>query len=183
MSSRRVVNAKAAAAPLPLAVPAKHTAGLVTDVARFVQELGKSVDLGRIGNATKMLKAERFQLFSDVADDDVIGVIQSQSSSGRFYSCRLSKDGDFSCCTQNLLPCGGLRGALCKHILVLVIGLCQSRRLDVPLALAWAGASKAKKPVLDKDRASAIFLKHKGAEAGTVDWRPTETVPEDFYAL
>jgi hypothetical protein len=28
-----------------------------------------------------------------------------------------------------------------------------------------------------------IFIRRKGAEAGEVDWRPTETVPEDYYAL
>jgi hypothetical protein len=27
------------------------------------------------------------------------------------------------------------------------------------------------------------FLQYKGAEAGEVDWRPTETIPEDFYAV
>ena len=47
----------------------------------------------------------------------------------------------------------------------------------------WAAASKAHKPVLDKDATSETFLKYKGAEAGEIDWRPTETVPEDFYAM
>jgi hypothetical protein len=27
------------------------------------------------------------------------------------------------------------------------------------------------------------FLKYQGAQAGEIDWRPTETVPEDFYAM
>ena len=27
------------------------------------------------------------------------------------------------------------------------------------------------------------LLRFKGAEAGEVDWRPTETIPEDFYAM
>ena len=30
---------------------------------------------------------------------------------------------------------------------------------------------------------AATFLKYKGAEAGEIDWRPTESVPEDFYAV
>jgi hypothetical protein len=30
---------------------------------------------------------------------------------------------------------------------------------------------------------TATFLKFKGAEAGEVDWRPTETIPEDFYSM
>jgi hypothetical protein len=30
---------------------------------------------------------------------------------------------------------------------------------------------------------SATFIRYKGAEAGEVDWRPTETIPEDYYAF
>jgi hypothetical protein len=39
------------------------------------------------------------------------------------------------------------------------------------------------KPAIDEEANSAIFLRYKGAEAGEVDWRPTETIPEDFYAM
>jgi hypothetical protein len=35
----------------------------------------------------------------------------------------------------------------------------------------------------DSDKLSATFIKYKGAQAGELDWRPTETIPEDFYAL
>ena len=37
--------------------------------------------------------------------------------------------------------------------------------------------------MLDKDSMSATFIKYKGAEAGEVDWRPTETIPEDYFAI
>ena len=47
----------------------------------------------------------------------------------------------------------------------------------------WVAASKLQKPQLDKDQMSEVFLKYKGAEAGEIDWRPTETVPEDYYAF
>ena len=43
--------------------------------------------------------------------------------------------------------------------------------------------SKAHKPNLDKDVMSEAILRYKGAEAGEIDWRPTETVPEDYYAF
>jgi hypothetical protein len=36
---------------------------------------------------------------------------------------------------------------------------------------------------MDRDNLATIFLKYKSAEAGEVDWRPTETIPEDFYAM
>ena len=28
-----------------------------------------------------------------------------------------------------------------------------------------------------------VFLRYKAAEAGEIDWRPTETIPEDFYTF
>jgi hypothetical protein len=28
-----------------------------------------------------------------------------------------------------------------------------------------------------------VFLKYKSAELGEIDWRPTVTVPEDYYTL
>jgi hypothetical protein len=30
---------------------------------------------------------------------------------------------------------------------------------------------------------TATFPRYKGAEAGAVDWWPTETIPEDFYLM
>jgi hypothetical protein len=153
------------------------------DLPGFIRKLTSSTDAARMSKVTKMLRAERFQLFSAITDDHVTGVVKSQTDAGLVYACRLGTSGDFFCCTQNLNHCGGLRGALCKHILVLAIGLAQSGELDPALAHAWASASRKKKPVLDKDAATATFVRYKGAEAGEVDWRPTETIPEDYYAL
>src|SRR3569832_1332748 len=111
------------------------------------------------------------------------GVVKSQTDADLVYACQLTKSGEFFCCTQNLNHCGGLRGALCKHLLVLAVGLTQSGQLDPSLAHAWATASRKKKPALDKDTATATFVRYKGAEAFYFDWRPTETIPEDYYAL
>ena len=74
-----------------------------------------------------------------------------------------------------------MAGTLCKHILVLVLGLAQSKELHTDYVCQWILASKDKKPAIDKDKMSSAFLRYKGAEAGEVDWRPTETVPEDYY--
>jgi hypothetical protein len=76
-----------------------------------------------------------------------------------------------------------LRGALCKHILVLIVGLTKAGQLDPATVNAWVDASKIQSPALDKDLMSETFLRFKGAEAGEIDWRPTETIPEDFYAM
>ena len=36
---------------------------------------------------------------------------------------------------------------------------------------------------LDTEKLSQTFIKYKGAQSGTLDWRPVETLPEDYYAL
>jgi hypothetical protein len=149
----------------------------------FMRTLEANTDPGRLANALKMLKAERFQLFSMVEAASLIGVVKSQSSASRVYSCRLTADGDFACCTQNLRHCGGLRGHLCKHILVMVVGLTRSGQVDLGVVERWVNASRSRRPILDADVMSATFLRYKGAEAGEIDWRPTETIPEDYYAL
>ncbi|MGE0870678.1 MAG: hypothetical protein AB7P03_19085 [Kofleriaceae bacterium] len=153
------------------------------DLPGFIKTLTAATDASRMSKVTKMLRAERFQLFSSVTDEHVTGVVKSQTDPDLVYACRLGKNGEFFCCTQNLNHCGGLRGALCKHILVLAIGLAQSGELDPTIANTWAKASKKNKPDLDKEAATETFVRYKGAEAGEVDWRPTETIPEDYYAL
>jgi hypothetical protein len=153
------------------------------DLPGFIKTLTASTDPSRMTKVTKMLRAERFQLFSAVTEEHVTGVVKSQTDADLVYACRLGKNGQFFCCTQNLNHCGGLRGALCKHILVLAIGLAQSGELDPALANEWAKRSRTRKPELDRDDATATFVRYKGAEAGEIDWRPTETIPEDYYAL
>lgn len=153
------------------------------DFEAFFERLKQGIDNDRIKKSVSMLKKEKFQLFSEVTDNSVTGVVKSQTDPDLVYSCQLTSDGHFSCCTQNLFACGGLRGALCKHILLLVLGLTKAGELDPNKADVWARASALQQPKLDKDAMSQTFLRFKGAEAGEIDWRPTETTPEDFYAF
>lgn len=187
MATRRVVNQKVTAPATPpasaAAVENAATVAASGDVAGLVKLLTDVIDASRMQKAASMLKANRFQLFSDVSDAEFVGVVKSQTDHSLFYACRLGADGSYSCCTQNLNVCGGLRGALCKHLMVMIVGLAKAKKLDVTKATAWVQASKSKKPALDKDKMGETFVRYKGAEAGTVDWRPTETIPEDFYAF
>ena len=153
------------------------------DFETFMKRLTEITDTSRLRKSLKMLKANSFELFSEVEKDQVAGVVKSQSDAKLVYSCTLQQSGEFSCCTQNLNPCGGLRGSLCKHILVLLVGLAKSGELDPTNVDKWINASKLKNPELDKDRMGEVLLKYKGVEAGEIDWRPTETVPEDFMAF
>src|SRR5262249_18186407 len=125
----------------------------------------------------------RFQLFSEADNDTIVGIVKSQTDPDLFYACSLNSDGVFSCCTQNLKPCGGMRGSLCKHLLVLMIGLTKSDQLTPVQSAQWCMASCAQSPKLNKDKMADLFLKYKGAQAGEIDWRPTETIPEDYYAF
>lgn len=163
-----------------------RTTVVLTNLKPVVQvliHLRRLVDNNRIDKALAMLQSEKFALYCDANDYCVTGIVKSQSIASLVYSCRLTSGGDFACCTQNLNACGGLRGSLCKHLLVLLIGLTQLGRID-PVALGqWLAASRDKKPKLNKDAMSEIFLRYKGAESGELDWRPMETIPEDFYAL
>jgi len=56
------------------------------DVVAFMKRLERKVEGGRLTNALQMLKAERFQLFSQVEEQALAGVIRSQSSPERVYS-------------------------------------------------------------------------------------------------
>ena len=154
-----------------------------TDVAGFLDRLKKVTDESKLDKAMKMLKADRFRLFAKVEPDGLVGVVKSQSDPSLVYSCRLGSDGKYACCTQNLNICGGLRGSPCKHLLVLILGLTQAGDLDPATAHDWTQAGRGRKPELDKDAMTETLLQFKGAEAGEVDWRPTETIPEDFYAM
>lgn len=152
------------------------------DFDEFIKQINKRFDEARIKKALDMLKKEEFQLFTDVDTNRVGGIVKSQTDKELVYSCRLASDGNFSCCTQNLKPCGGLKGSLCKHLLVLVIGLVKTGKLDPTSGVKWVLYSTLEKPNVDKDLSSELFLKYKGAEKGEIDWRPTHTVPEDYYA-
>ncbi|HWE38390.1 MAG TPA: hypothetical protein VG406_17595 [Isosphaeraceae bacterium] len=151
--------------------------------AFFEQDLPRVADPSKLSKALAMLRAERFQLFAEVRPGRVVGVVRSQSSSKRVYACRMSEDGRYACCTQNLITCVVSRDSPCKHLLVLVLGLVNAGQLAPEAAVDWLERSRGQDARPDKDEMAAIFLRYKGAEAGEVDWRPTETIPEDFYAM
>lgn len=153
------------------------------DFSGFMELLNRSYDQSRISKSVSMLKKESFQLFAEQNTSGTVGIIKSQTDPDLFYACQLGETGNFACCTQNLNPCGGLRGALCKHILVLVIGLAKAGKIDTSEAAKQILASASQKPELNKDLMTELFLRYKGVAAGEIDWRPTETIPEDYFAF
>ena len=166
------------AAPAPAPAPAKPV-----DFGEFMTRLRQVTDPAKLSKATAMLKAEKFKLYAKVHDDHLVGVVKSQTNPDLVYACKLASNGSYSCGTQNVRACGGLQGSPCKHLLVLIVGLSRTDDLDPTKAHDWTQATRGKLPEFDKDSLTQTFLTYKGAEAGEVDWRPTETIPEDFYAV
>lgn len=58
--------------------------------------------------------------FVELLDGKVHGCVSSGSDVERVYVAFVDKDGGFNCSTNNNRPCGGLRGAPCKHLHELV---------------------------------------------------------------
>jgi uncharacterized protein YjbI with pentapeptide repeats len=154
----------------------------VSNYDGFVEQIEKHFDEERVSKALAMLKKERFQIYSHISQEKVVGIVSSQTDSELFYACLLTAEGNFSCCTQNLKPCGGLKGSLCKHLLVLTIGLTRTSALTPNFSASCVLKSKFHQPKVDKDQMTAIFQQLKEAMAGEIDWRPTETIPEDYYS-
>ena len=156
----------------------------MSDVASFLKALELRIEKPKIDKATKMLKSSGFKLFNDITEQDVSGVVKSQTDPDLVYACRVSaRRSIFLLHSESERVCGGLRGSICKHLLVLIIGLVQAGELDPTTIDAWTLATHSVKPENDKENLATIFFKYQGAEAGEVDWRTTETIPEDFYAM
>jgi hypothetical protein len=159
------------------------TNGRVTDFTTLCTFLPLRTDIVKFKKATSLLKRSGFQLYHVLSSFQLAGIVKSQSDPALVYACHLNERGEYCCCTQNIKICGGLKGSLCKHLLVLILGLVQLGILDPVVADRWVIRSRHVKSKLNKELMSEIFLKYKGAEAGEVDWRPTETLPEDYYAV
>jgi len=133
--------------------------------------------------AQSLLRLERPQLFAEVEDGHLAGVVRSRFERTRLNTCRLTAEGCFSCGSVRLRSCGGQHGAVCGHLLALVLGLVRAGRFDASRALLWLRRARRRAAVADRPALVATLLSYKAAEAGAIDWRPTETVPEDYYAL
>jgi hypothetical protein len=153
------------------------------DFATFVSRLYGTVDQGKLGRALKMLKAESFRLYTRLGPDRLVGVVRSQTGAGTVYASWLTPEGRYGCSTPELTDCMGLQGSPCKHLLVLLVGLTRVGQMEPAAADTWIRATAGKGPRTDTELAAETFLQYKGAQAGEIDWRPTETIPEDFYTL
>ncbi len=164
----------------------KGKKAVAIDLGGLVARLRSTIDPKRMNRTFDMLKRGRNQLYAEVEPTFVRGVVRSQTEENLVYGCVLIDDGTYACCTPDFAPCLGLRGEPCKHILVLLIGLARAGLLDPAAVDPWIVAAKGKNDRRNATTRSHLidtFLRYKGSQAGEVDWRPTETIPEDFYVL
>jgi hypothetical protein len=145
--------------------------------------LDRHLERDRMERALEMLRAETHQLYSQVDRRSVSGVIRSQSAESKLYLCRLDESGEYCCCDNDFEPCMGTQGRLCKHIILLVVGLVQSGALPFTSAYRWVHAARAHAPGLDMRVVEHALGLYRLAQQGQVDWRPVETIPEDYYAI
>lgn len=160
----------------------KPAADASFDLGDFLARLKVTVGTSSYDKGKKLLARSRFKLFHQVDDEQMVAIVKSESDASLLYACILGAKG-YSCCTHNLNRCGGLGVGPCKHMMVMILGLAQAGAVDPQKVDAWVQASKKTAARFDKDASAEVFLRYKGAEAGEIDWRPTETVPEDFYAF
>jgi hypothetical protein len=164
----------------------KGKKAVAADINGLMARLHKIIDPGRMKRTLDMLKKESHQLYSEIEPTMIRGIVRSQKDANLVYSCVLTEDGIYSCSTPDVKPCMGLSNEPCKHIMVLVIGLARAGLFDPAIADRWMLAAKKMNPRWNKTVKNYIsdsLLKYKGVQAGEIDWRPTETIPEDFYAM
>jgi len=152
------------------------------DFLTLVLRLRNVINANKITRAIEMLQEESYNLYTDVTDNEIAGVVQSQTGYG-YYAPWINKKGEYSCHDEGVASCMGLQGDICKHVLVLLFGLVQKGEIDPETVLQWASTARPKSPSQDEDKSALMLLRYKGVETGELDWRPTETMPEDFYNL
>lgn len=157
------------------------------EIKKFVDKLNKTIRdpkvPPRISKAISMFKKQKNLLYLDKDGVELKAVIKSQTNDTLDYAISIKNDGKFFCGTQNLRPCGGLRGKICKHIILGLIAAVKSGEANIDGMIDWVQNTKNFKPFLEKDEATEIFVKYKCALDGEIEWRPVELLPEDFIAF
>lgn len=118
---------------------------LDTNLLNFIKSLEHSLNsmvYGKVDKAISMFKRERNLLYITRESDAISAVIKSQSHPYELeYAIKLNSDGSFFCGTQNLRPCGGLRGQICKHIILALIAVIKSKEATPNELIEWVKKS------------------------------------------
>lgn len=158
----------------------EHHATDKLDFPALVLLLGKVTDPKKVDRAIKMLQEESFELYSNTSDEKIGGVVKSQTGYG-FYAPWINHKGQYNCFDEDLESCMGMGDSICKHSLLLLLGLAKKGELELQQVFRWVAKAELKKSSNNEDASAEMLLRYKGVQMGEVDWRPTEITPEDFY--
>ncbi len=137
---------------------------------------------GKLQRALQMFQKSKNILYIRPEADGIIGIIKSQTKEDLDYTISINSTSYF-CGTQNIHICGGLRGQICKHILLALIASVKSGVMDQKKALNLINSVAKSPPIYDKMKAKLIFEEFKLFKKGELEWRPVEIFPEDLMAF
>ena len=138
------------------------------NISQFVKKLNASIADDkippRIDKAIRMYKKEVNLLYIEKDNEGLKAVVKSQTHPEKLeYAVNLTAKGNFFCGTQNLYPCGGLRGKICKHIILALFAAIKSNQASGEELISWVEKTNNRKPYFDKPQATRIFLKYQNA--------------------
>jgi len=154
-----------------------------TEIQKFLRLISPIANYGRIQRAIKMLKKESFTSFLKKSEGGIYGIIKSQTNKELIYSSSIDKFAGYFCGTQNIRPCGGLRGSVCKHIILLLMAGIKDGLISAEEAADIVRSTEYKKPNYNKEHAKEIIILYQNAVDGTIEWRAVEILPEDLMAF
>ena len=153
------------------------------DVRSLALHLRSLTDPGKVDRGVQMLKRASFQLHVETSPHSAGGIVKSQSVADEYYAAWIHEDGRFACFDRGMTPCMGQAGDICKHLVVLLLGLSAGGQIEPRRAYEWAKAASPKSPLTKSTPNAELLLRYGGFKTGEIAWRPTETVPEGYYAL
>lgn len=154
----------------------------MTNIQDFTRNIARFVDRGRFDRAMKMLRKDSFSLFVKKEEGRIYGIVKSQTNKELIYAVSITTNGIYFCGTQNLRVCGGLRGAICKHLLLLLMAAVKSSILSIDEASMSVKNTIARRPMWNKQEAEKIFSEYELSKNTELEWRPVEILPEDLVA-
>nr|MDO8119379.1 hypothetical protein [Candidatus Sigynarchaeota archaeon] len=138
----------------------------------------------KIARAFKMIANEKNVMVVHREWEKIMGVVRSQRTPTKVqYATQLDSDGNYWCYSNDIEPCKGMDGTICKHILLTLIGVVKEDLIPMEEIRGWLKKAVFKKPGDDVERARWIFDNYQLLKVENVEWRPIELMPEDFMGL
>ena len=166
------------------------------EINQFIYKFKRIGKSARVDKAKTMLTKTKYNLMVIEGENEIHGVMKSQTNPNLLYAVKLTADGNFLCGTQNLRRCGGLRGAgPCKHLYLLALALLKSGSAPQKITKLYETAvnKSVKISSPEKQEMEHIFQEYAARMSGDyqesadsedeIEWREIETDPEDYMAL